>query len=140
LPELIAAQRTHSDSKIWSVITWTNGSYDSTIFLTRVYSRALMQFPRYPAGLSRSFNSNGFFQISAKDIDWTGIAGRGKTNRVTLIICTEFRKPEGISNSDARGRRYVRPMRDMQKEKNISKVANDVEEICFILVKCQSYF
>jgi len=74
LPELIAAQRTHSDSKIWSVITWTNGSYDSTIFLTRVYSRALMQFPRYPAGLSRSFNSNGFFQISAKDIDWTGIA------------------------------------------------------------------
>lgn len=79
----------------------------------------------------------GFFKSPLKTSTELGLRhGRGKTNRVTLIICTEFRKPEGISNSDARGRRYVRPMRDMQKEKNISKVANDVEEIYFILVKC----
>lgn len=63
-----------------------------------------------------------FFKSPLKTSTELGLRhGCGKTNRVTLIICTEFRKPEGISNSDARERRYVRPMRDTQKEKNISR-------------------
>lgn len=118
---------------------------NGTIFLTRVYSRALMQFPRYPAGLSRFVQfQRVFFKSPLKTSTELGLRhGRGKTNRVTLIIYAEFRKPEGISNSDARGRRYVRPMRDTQKEKNISKaasVADDRKGICSVVTKRQSYF
>jgi len=62
---------------------------------------ALMQFPRYPAGLSRAFDSNGLFFKSPLKTSELGLRhGCGKTNRVTLIICAGLRKPEGISNSE----------------------------------------
>lgn len=82
-----------------------------------------------------------FFKSPLKTSTELGLRhGRGKTNRVTLIICTEFRKPEGISNSDARGRRYVRPMRDTQKEKNIQEArVSQMKEICSVVAKHQRF-
>lgn len=143
-PELIAARRTHSDSKIWSVITWTNGGCDGTIFLTRVYSRALMQFPRYPWVSRVSFNSNGFFQISAKDIDWTGIAARTWKNKSRYADYLR-RVPKARGNIEQRCERTTiceTSACDTQKEKNFFKSyeCGGWRERNLSIVKYQSYF
>jgi len=109
LLKLIAERRTHLDSKIWSVITWTEVTEQHNLSHAYVQSRS-NAIPSLSHG-SLAFRSipTGFFKSPLKTSTELGLRhGRGKTNRVTLIICTGFRKPEGISNSDARERRYVR--------------------------------
>jgi len=62
-----------------------------------------MQFPRYSASLSHvPFNSNGLFQISAKDIDRTGIAARMWKNKLRYADYPR-RVPEARGNIEQRG-------------------------------------
>lgn len=111
---------------------------------------ALMQFPRYPAGLSRSVRfQRAFFKSPLKTSTELGLRhGCGKTNRVTLIICAGFWKPEGISNSEAMVEWMTvcetNAWYTQKKKRNISKAAfitNDwKKEIFPVIAEHQSRF